>query len=101
MCANGLLFVPLFIEGNLTGANYQDLLVEQVFPALLEHFAYQFDDNKFMHLWWAQDGAPAHRFIDPVRNILDDMFGHRVIGMSHNIDLPGRSPDLTHCDFFL
>ena len=31
MCGNGLLFGPLFIEGNLTGAKYQDLLVEQVF----------------------------------------------------------------------
>ena len=47
---------------NLTGAKYQDFLVEQVFPTLMEHFGYQFDDNKFMHLWWAQDGAPAHRF---------------------------------------
>ena len=66
----------------------------------MEHFAYQFDDNKFMHLWWAQDGAPAHRF-NPVRDILNDMFGHHLIGMSHNIDWPARSPDLTPCDFFL
>ena len=29
------------------------------------------------------------------------MFGHRVIGMSHNIDWPARSHDLTPCDFFL
>ena len=100
MCGNGLLFGPLFIEGNLTGAKYRDLLVEQVFPALMEHFAYQFGDNKFTHLWWAQDGAPAHRF-NPVRDILNDMFGHRVIGMGHNIDWPARSPDLTPCDFFL
>ena len=100
MYGDGLLFGPLFIEGNLTGAKNQDLLVEQVFPALMEHFAYQFDDNKFMHLWWAQNGAPAHRF-DPVRDVLNDMFGHRVIGMSRNIDWPARSPDLTPCDFFL
>ena len=52
MCGNGLLVGPWFIEGNLTGAKYQDLLFEQVFP-VLEHFAYQFDDNKFMHLWCA------------------------------------------------
>ena len=69
MCGNGLLFGPLFIEGKLTGAKYQDLLVEQVFPALMERFADQFGDNKFMHLWWAQHGAPAHRF-NPVRDIL-------------------------------
>ena len=43
---------------------------------------------------------PAHRF-NPVRDILNDMFGHRVIGMGHNIDWPARSPDLTPCDFFL
>ena len=66
----------------------------------MEHFAYQFDDNKFMHLWWGQDGTPAHRF-NPARDILNDMFGHRVIGMGHNIDWPARSPDLTPCDFFL
>ena len=66
----------------------------------MEHFAHQFDDNKFMHLWLAQDGALAHRF-NPVRDILNDMFGHRIIGMSHNTDWPARSPDLIHCDFFL
>ena len=34
MYGNGLLFGPSFIEGNLTGAKYQDLLVEQVFSCL-------------------------------------------------------------------
>ena len=33
------------------------------------------------------------------RDILDDRFGHPVIGMSHNIDWPARSSDLTHCNF--
>ena len=55
----------------------------------------------FRGLWWAQDGAPAHRLI-AVRDRLNAVFGNnRVIGLGHNVEWPPRSPDLTPCDFFL
>ena len=54
----------------------------------------------FRRLWWAQDGAPAHRLIR-VRNRLEELFGNRVIALNHRVEWPPRSPDLTPCDFFL
>ncbi|XP_028418180.1 uncharacterized protein LOC114543364 [Dendronephthya gigantea] len=55
----------------------------------------------FRGLWWAQDGAPAHRLIE-VRDRLNRVFGeNHVIALGHNIKWPPRSPDLTPCDFFL
>ena len=55
----------------------------------------------FRGLWWAQDGAPAHRLIE-VRDRLNRVFGNnRVIGLGHDVEWPPRSPDLTPCDFFL
>lgn len=46
------------------------------------------------------DGAPAHRAI-AVRNRLQELFPHRVIGIGHDQEWPARSPDLTPLDFFL
>ena len=55
----------------------------------------------FRGLWWAQDGAPAHRLIE-VRVRLNKVFGNnQVIGLGHDVEWPPRSPDLTPCDFFL
>ena len=66
----------------------------------MRHFADQFRNELFERLTWAQDGAPAHRF-HMVRNLLDEMFDNRVIGLGHQVEWPPRSPDLTPCDFFL
>ena len=57
-------------------------------------------NGQFRHLWWVQDGAPAHRRII-VRDRLRDLFGNRVIALNHVIEWPPRSPDLTPLDFFL
>ena len=76
------------------------MLVEEVFPELMRHFADQFRNKHFERLTWAQDGAPAHRF-HMVRNLLDEMFDNRVIGLGHQVEWPPRSPDLTPCNFFL
>ena len=55
----------------------------------------------FRDLYWAQDGAPAHRLVE-VRDRLNEVFGNdHVIGLGHDVEWPPRSPDLTPCDFFL
>ena len=65
------------------------------------HFGNQYWNGLFRDLWWAQDGAPAHRLVQ-VRDRLNEVFGNnRVIGLQHNVEWPPRSPDLTPCDFFM
>ena len=77
------------------------MLNEFAFPLLVIHFNNQFWEGLFRGLWWAQDGAPAHRLIE-VRDRLNEVFGeNRVIAFQHNVEWPPRSPDLTLCDFFL
>ena len=51
------------------------MLNEFVFPQLAEHFNNQYWEGRFWGLWWAQDGAPAHRLI-AVRDRLIDVFGN-------------------------
>ena len=65
------------------------------------HFGNQHWEDMFRGLWWAQDGAPAHRLIE-VRDRLNRVFGNNwVIGLGQDVEWPPRSPDLTPCDFFL
>ncbi len=99
VCGNGTIIGPFFYEMNLNGAGYLQLLNENVIPAMERNFLRQ-GNGVFRHLWWAQDGAPAHRLI-AVRNRLQELFAHRVIAMHHDVEWPPRSPDLTPCDFFL
>lgn len=99
MCGNGTLLGPFFFEGNVTGRVYLELFNENIFPALIR--SYGIDQNDLINnLWWAQDGAPAHRTI-VVRNRLSRVFGRRVIAIGHEVEWPARSPDLTPCDYFL
>ena len=95
LCGNGTVLGPIFIEDTLNEETYLELLFDVVIPHLQEEFG---DD--FNQLWWAQDGAPAHRG-RRVHNLLSDVFGNRVIGLGHEREWPPRSPDLTPCDFFL
>ena len=101
LCGNGLVLGPYFFEQNVNGIAYLRMLNEFVLPQLAEHFNNQYWEGRFRGLWWAQDGAPAHRLI-AVRDRLNDVFGnHRIIGLGHDVEWPPRSPDLTPCDFFL
>ena len=100
MCSNGVLLGPHFFEGHLNGIKYHDILVENAFPELMDHFREQFEDNHFRYLNWAQDGAPTHRS-HLVRDLLLEMFQDRVIAQDQPTEWPPRSPDLTPCDFFL
>ena len=59
-----------------------------------------FVNGSFQRLWWAQDGAPAHRTTE-VREWLTEFFSQRIIALNRPVEWPPRSPDLTPCDFFL
>ena len=101
LCGNGMIFGLYFFEQNVNGIAYLRMFNEFVFPQLAERFNNQHWEGMFRGLWWAQDGAPAHRLI-AVRDRLNAVFGNnRVIGLGHNVEWPPRSPDLTPCDFFL
>lgn len=90
---------PYFIDGNLNGQKYLDLLDTTVnfrITELLEN-----DDGLLEgQLTFQQDGAPPH-FVAPVRQFLDDNFTGRWIGRRGPIEWPARSPDLSPLDFFL
>ena len=99
LCGNGLIFGPYFYEENVDGRAYLRMLNYFVFPELFNHFNNQYWEGMFRDVWWAQDGAPAHRLLE-VRDRLNETFGeNRVVGLGHNVEWPPRSPDLTPCDF--
>ena len=72
------------------------MLNESILPSL--ELAY--NRNEFRHIWFQQDGAPAHRRIT-VKEKLREVFGQRVLALGFNVEWPPKSPDLTPCDFFL
>ncbi len=99
LCGNGVIIGPFFFQRNVNGQAYLQMINQDVIPQLQLHFVQQ-ENGSFHRLWWAQDGAPAHRLI-AVRNRLQELFGQRVIALYHAVEWPPRSPDLTPCDFFL
>ena len=101
LCGNGVILGPYFFERNVNGIAYLQMLLENVFPILVVHFRNQVENGLFRDLYWAQDGAPAHRLVE-VRDRLNEVFGNdHVIGLGHDVEWPPLSPDLTPCDFFL
>lgn len=96
---NDTIIGPFIFYNNVNGQGYLDMINNEVVPALQALYQQQ-RNGAFPRLWWAQDGAPAHRTI-AVRNRLQQLFPRRVIGIGHNPEWPARSPDLTPLDFFL
>ena len=43
-------------------------------------FEKHFSNNRFMYLWWSQDGAPYHQLI-AVREVLNEFFVNPVISL--------------------
>lgn len=86
---------PFFIEGNLNAQKYEQLLRNQIVPAIQ---AVKGDD--FQNTWFQQDGAAPH-FAVNVRGYLNETFFERWIGRRGTIEWPPRSPDLSPLDFFL
>ena len=100
LVGNGTLIGPYFFDQTVNGERYLDMIDNQVVPTLdqMPRFARQ-RNGQFRHLWWAQDGAPAHRR-RIVTDRLQQLFGNRVIALNEEVEWPPRSPDLTPLDFF-
>lgn len=88
---------PFFIDGNLTGPLYLQMLEEAIVPKIIEAIEDSADD---FDPWFQQDGAPPH-FSLQVRAFLDEQFPDQWIGRRGTIEWPARSPDLTPLDYFL
>lgn len=99
LVGDGRIIGPVFIDGNLNGARYLQIINDVVVPFLIQHYGQQ-RNGAIPRLWWMQDGAPAHRLIR-VRDRLHELFPRRVVGLGHAREWPPRSPDLTPLDFFL
>lgn len=90
---------PFFMNENLTGTRYLNLLQNEIVPALTNLFPNE-NGELDRHIWFQQDGAPAHFELN-VRQFLNDTFENRWIGRRGSIEWPARSPDLSPLDFFL
>ena len=85
----------LFVEANITGMTYLDMLQEWLFHQLQDQ----------LNFIWQQDGAPPH-WHNLLRDWLNDIITDLWIGRHGPDDRiylqwPHRSPDCTPCDFFL
>ena len=74
-------------------------LNDKIVPELAERYVLQ-EKGTFLRVWWAQDGALAHRRI-MVMERLQQLFLDRIISQSRDHEWPPRSPDLTPLDFFV
>lgn len=85
---------PVFLEENLNGERYVNLLNTVVSDVLDD---LPLADRRLV--WYQHDGAPPH-FARVSRNWLDAEFGPRWIGRGGPVAWPPRSSDLTPLDFF-
>jgi len=92
---DGCIVGPYFIEGNLTGEAYLNLLQNEL-PEMLENI----NLHTVQNMWIQQDGAGAH-CARIVTNFLNHRYSQRWIGRNGFITWPPRSPDLTSPDFYL
>lgn len=92
---NNRIVGPFFIEGNLTAVKYEDMLRNEIVPAIQAIVGDNFNQTFFQ-----QDGAPPH-YGRGVRAYLNGVFPGRWIGRRGAIEWPARSPDLTPLDYFL
>lgn len=90
------LLGPVMYEETLNGERYLNLLRTYVSNYLDNNIPL----NQLQHLWWQQDGAPAHNAA-VVSNYLNQEFPNRWIGNRGVIEWPARSPDLSPLDYFL
>lgn len=96
---------PFFIEGNLTGEVYVQMLNNSIEPSIVHEIETQTDLEGNLNLnenivHFQQDGAPPHYAL-ATRQWLDRFYPRHWIGRRGPIEWPPRSPDLTPMDFFL
>ena len=99
LAGDNTILGPIFLDGNITGQVYLDMINQQVVPQLHQRYGRQ-RNGAIRRKWRFQDGAPAHRIVI-VRDRLQELFPNRVVGLGHQLEWPLRSPDLTPLDFFL
>lgn len=91
---------PFFLDGNLNGESYLELLREVIDPRITTIIENDHNLSEDL-LVFQQDGAPPH-FALPVRQFLNETFPNRWIGRRGSMmEWPPRSPDLSPLDFFL
>lgn len=86
---------PHFFDATLNGPRYANFLTN-ILPTLFEDVPLDIR----AHMWYQQDGAPAHRVRNCI-NILNQKFPGSCIALGGPVAWPARSPDLTPLDFFL
>lgn len=86
----GGIIGPFFLDGNINGQVYLQLLQEKVFPEVLVKCP--------ADIIFQQDGAPSHYAV-AVREVIDDQFPDSWIGRRGPMEWPARSCDLTPMDF--
>lgn len=91
---------PIFLNTNLTGEVYLEMLQNAIEPLILEILEDNPDEFGNLEITFQQDGAPAH-YYGAVRRYLDEEYRGRWIGRRGPTEWPARSPDLTPLDFFL
>lgn len=92
---DGHIVGPYFFEGNVNGAEYLNLLQNQL-PEMLEDI----NLNTVQNMWIQQDGAGVHN-ARIVTNFLNDRYAQRWIEQNGFVAWPPRSSDLTSPDFYL
>lgn len=96
---------PLFLQTNLNGDLYLEMLQDAIDPLITEVVENSIDypqDEKIEEekVVFQQDGCPAH-YKKKVREYLDQHYPRRWIGRRGFVEWPPRSPDLAPNDFFL
>lgn len=99
VCGNGTLLGPFFFNRNVTGRSYLEMFNRNILPTLLQVYGLN-NENQIRNIWWAQDGAPAHRKREVIQR-LSRVFRHQLVALGHQVEWPPRSPDLTPMDFFV
>ena len=99
LCGNETLLGRCIFDGIVNGYNYLQMIKNFTFRQLHEHFNNQFN-GVFQRLWWFQDGVPKH-CLKVVRHRLLEMFVNSIVALSHEVEWPPSSPDMTPCTFFL
>ncbi|KAJ8941024.1 hypothetical protein NQ318_004181 [Aromia moschata] len=79
---------PLFIEGNLNGQQYLDMLEDLIHPLIVE-IAEAHPDEFTENIVFQQDGAPSPAWCT------DHHYRNRWIGRKSPTEWPACSPDLT------
>ncbi|GBO39511.1 hypothetical protein AVEN_90541-1 [Araneus ventricosus] len=87
-------------SGVLKAASEMNVPPTTVWRMLKQNKWHPFSIQVLTHVWFQQDGSPAHHTI-VVKQWLNNEFPEKWIGLHVPVEFPPRSPDLTPMDFYL